>query len=81
MPPGDGVQAGFQRGDVERAAQRHGEGDVVGRLSGFQLLVEPQPLLGEGKRRRPGIRAARDSRRACFQLSAQAFFEQRALGR
>ena len=41
-----------ERRHVERPAQAHGGGDVVGRAAGLELVEEPQPLLGERERQR-----------------------------
>ena len=52
---------------VERAAQGDREGHVVERALGRELLQEPQPALVGGDRPvDPGVRSARDGRRAAW---------------
>ena len=45
------IESASQDGDVEARREMHGDGEIVNRASGFQLLHEPEPLLGEGERR------------------------------
>ena len=56
MTVGEGVQACGQGGPVQRAAQAHGQGNVVERMGGHQLVQEPQALLGKGEREVLGAR-------------------------
>ncbi|BCQ27143.1 hypothetical protein NK8_53320 (plasmid) [Caballeronia sp. NK8] len=50
------VQSGMKRGNIEGAAQTQGNRDVIGRLSGVELLEEPQTFLREGQRQMRGAR-------------------------
>ena len=43
----DLVEALLEGGRVERAGEPEGDGEVVGRAAGLELVEEPEPLLGE----------------------------------
>ncbi len=60
MPAHQLLEAALQRRDVERPVHAHEGGHVVGGAAGLELIDEPQALLGEGERQRPGARHGDD---------------------
>ena len=63
-----GLQAAFERGQVEVTAQAHGEADGIAGIAGPKLVVQPECRLGEGDRRRRGGGEAGDGLRAGVSL-------------
>ncbi|BES72573.1 hypothetical protein RE428_35910 [Marinobacter nanhaiticus D15-8W] len=47
MATGQGIEGRAQGGVVKRTGEADGARQVVSRVAGFQLIDEPQPLLGE----------------------------------
>jgi hypothetical protein len=60
VPADDLAQGAPQRAGIQRAAEPHPRGHVVGGAAGVELVDEPQALLRERQRHRPAPRAARD---------------------
>ena len=64
MPLDQLVERPGQRRLVEHSPQAQRQAAVVLRVVRLELGEEPQPLLGEGQRQRPGAFGARDPTRA-----------------
>src|ERR1043166_10182076 len=58
------IESLFQGGDIQRTSQPCERSDVIQRAVGFQLIKEPQTLLGERKwRKAPVCRLAQTFRK------------------
>src|SRR5436305_1380082 len=76
----DLAQGGGERAAVEAAAQADRGGHVVEDAAGLPPIEGPQPLLGEGERRRRGAAPARDRRRRLLGSAGEQPLDRRRLG-
>src|SRR5689334_14170763 len=81
MPLHNGIEGPFQGRDVEIPFEGDRRGQVVYRTARLELIEEPQPLLGKGKRRRPTVPATGNLISGCGNNSflAQHRLDQRSL--
>jgi len=79
VSPQNFLKALFERGVIERAFEPEGDGDVVGRDAGLELIEKPESLLS--KRQRPRSRSAslRDRTDGLVGRNANAFFLQQRI--
>src|SRR5439155_2634981 len=67
----------FERSDIDRTEQAQGRCDMISRTARFELIDEPEALLGEGKGRGPGGRALgnRNGGRGRFERLPKSSFD------